>query len=131
MSFVIVAALSKRRVDRAVAIFEAAGFLRVREVEPTNERAKVGDQRGFLFRSGGLQDSFKAAVIANRDQEDATSCRIESCRFEIEEEMVQIVVGQPAEEDPTGPHEILFYRADAVVGVTQRRERLDLAVKPP
>ncbi len=84
-----------------------------------NERTEIGNQGRLLFGGGGLQYPFKAPVIANCDEEDAATCRIEGSRFEIELEAMEVVIGHPTKKDPAGEHEILFDGANAVVGVSQ------------
>jgi hypothetical protein len=50
-------------------------------------------------------------------QEDAAPGRFGRGRLEVEVDLVEIVVGQPTEVDPTGEYEVLFDGANAVVGV--------------
>ena len=62
-----------------------------------NKRTERGNQGRLLCRGSGFQHLFKAPVIANGDEEDAASCRIEGGRFEIELQAMQ-VVDRPSHE---------------------------------
>ena len=104
--------------ERQIKSHQVVVLDRIR-VALANKRTEVGNQGRLLCRGGGLQHLFKAPVIANGDEEDAASCRIEGGCFEIELQAMQVVIGHPTKEDPSGAHEVLFDGANAVVGVSQ------------